>query len=145
MNGSRGASLRGRALLAALCCALPIALGGAVLHSAGCATQQLDARMAPWVGRNVSDLIAEWGAPQQSLPDGAGGQILTWFEQRFTATPQLVYVPPGACYQGNWGPGWYSGGPYGWSGPFVHDKYVVSRSFWVDAQGTVTRYAWKGM
>jgi hypothetical protein len=121
--------------------ALPLALG-----TLGCAAQQLDERMAPWVGRSVSDLIAEWGAPQQTLPDGQGGQILTWFEQRFDASPNYVYIPKGACHNGIWGPCWMPlSAPYGWGGPFDYDRRVVSRSFWVDAGGTITRYAWKGL
>lgn len=109
----------------------------------GCATTQVDQKMQAWVGKSIDELVAEWGAPQQSLDDGRGGHILTWFEQRYRAEPVLLHSP-----YGPWCPphGAWHGPPYPYYyGPTSYEPYSISRTFWVDPQGIIVRWAWKGL
>ena len=114
----------------------------------GCATM-INKKMASWVGHNVNDLIASWGPPQQTMSDGQGGQILTYSQARQWTTPgqSTTSTTTTANVYG----GVYSahGSGQGTSrttyNPPKTYGYNTQRMFWVDKNGRIYRWAWKGL
>jgi hypothetical protein len=51
----------------------------------GCAS--INKTMQSWVGNHQSDLIANWGPPQQVMDDGRGGKIFIYFTTRSFTSP----------------------------------------------------------
>ncbi len=107
-----------------------------LISSLSCAGR-INKMMASWQGHHYSKLIAKWGPPQQESSDGKGGKVLVYVERtEFTtpgtatsdtsiygksATTTTVYVPPKT---------------HGWN------SY---RMFFVDAEGIIYRWSWKGL
>ena len=83
----------------------------------GCATTNYDAIMASWQGSHYNEVIAAWGPPTQVLEDPPG-QSMTW------ASTRTVYVPVGQLV--------------------VARNLASTRTFWVDADGIIYRWAWRG-
>jgi hypothetical protein len=78
-----------------------------------------DKMMASWVGHDVNDVIAAWGPPSQVL-DNPPGRIMTWATQRTVILPASPTTPA------------------------VARNLSSTRTFWVNGEGTITRYAWHG-
>ena len=114
----------------------------------GCATM-INKKMASWMGHNVNDLIASWGPPQQTMSDGQGGQILIYSQARQWTTPgQSTTSTTGtANVYGNV----YSAHGYGTStsqttyNPPQTSGYSAQRMFWVDQDGRIYRWSWRGL
>lgn len=108
---------------------------------AGCVTaEQVDARMGKCIGFTLSELIVEWGPPAQVLDDGEGGKIVVF--DRSSNTTML-----GSSYT--------TGSSYGY-GTRTYDATTFhnppqtinirrSRVFFLNAEGRVIRYSWKGL
>jgi len=117
------------------------------LGLAGCAT--INKTMESWMGANANDLIASWGPPQQTMSDGQGGQILVYSSARTWTTPgQATTTTTG--YANSYGDGYY-GHAYGNARstttytPPQTSGYDAQRMFWVDRNGRIYRWAWKGL
>lgn len=109
--------------------------------------------MQSWMGHHVSDLIASWGPPQQSISDGRGGQILIYSQVRQWQTPGQITTNTygtanayGSLY-GNT----YTGNVYGstqstttYTPPQTHG-YNAQRMFWVNSKGGIYRWSWRGL
>lgn len=114
-----------------------------VVALAGCAS--ISETMETWVGHHQSDLIASWGPPQQVLDDGQGGKILVYTEIRsFTAPGSATTTVTGSTYgYGNTAYGRATG--YTTYNPPQTTSYDASRTFWVDQNGRIYRWSWKGL
>ena len=121
----------------------------------GCMTPST--AMQSFVGQPLTELIARWGPPQQRTPDGQGGEIWTYFEQRQWTTPGQVNTtaygtgnsygslygnPYGATYRGN--SSGYATVTTTYTPPETQG-YTAYRSFFIDRDGIVYRWAWKGL
>ena len=49
--------------------------------------EKMNEIISSWVGDNANELIASWGTPQQVMPDGSGGQILIYLQDRQSTSP----------------------------------------------------------
>jgi hypothetical protein len=114
------------------------------LATSGCAGR-INAVMESWRGGHVSDLIASWGPPTQVMPDGYGGQILAYSDTR-------AFVMPGYGTTTVTGSAYRSGSNvYGQATgyttymPPVTTSYRAYRMFWVNEQGRVYRWSWRGL
>ena len=110
----------------------------------GCAAR-INAIMQSWEGNHVSDLIASWGPPTQVVPDGSGGQILIYASTRaFTAPGYSTTTITGSTY----GSGTYAYGQatgHTTYTPPTTTSYTAYRMFWVNEQGRIYRWAWRGL
>lgn len=116
------------------------------LATAGCAAR-INQMMASWMGLHYSDLIAQWGPPQQVLDDGSGGRILVYTAVRRYSTPghAVTTYDPGIGGTGFMGVN--IGGPSSYTTytPPQTFESVSYRTFWVDPQGVIYRWAWRGL
>ncbi len=127
---------------------------------AGCAGN-INKNMDSWMDHNVSDLIAKWGPPQQTMSDGSGGQILIYSSRVEWTTPGRATTNTSgtANSYGNFNAntygsntyGNYSGSTYGnatstttYTPPKTHG-YNKSRMFWADRNGRLYKWQWKGL
>jgi len=95
----------------------------------GCAS--ISNTMQSWVGSHKSALILSWGPPQQIHSDGAGGEVLVYGQ----------YVDLGQApgqVQSN-----YYGG-YTYTAP-QQRGYSRTRMFYVDSDGIIYNWRWKGL
>jgi len=142
-----------KVLIVLLCLGLGLGL-------TGCATA-INKTMDSWMGNNVNDLIASWGPPQQTMSDGQGGQILVYSSNVQWTTPgrAVTNVAGSANTYGNLNAntygqntyGTYSGNTYGSATatttytPAQTNGYQRQRLFWVDSNGRIYRWSWKGL
>jgi len=114
----------------------------------GCmTTQKMNEIMASWKGSHFSELVATWGPPDQILDAGQGNRIITWRQMRsctfpgqsitqYTTSPKVI----GSNYD------------YGYTGT-GHTTYMPTqtytrtntRTFWIDPNGIIYHWAWKGL
>jgi len=130
---------------------------GALLTAAlsGCMTPSKE--MQSFVGRHSAELIARWGPPQLRPPAGQGGEVWTYCEPRPWTTPGHVNTtvygtgnsygnlygnPYGATYYGN--ANVEASATTTYTPPQTHG-YTAIRSFFIDSNGIVYRWAWKGL
>ncbi len=123
-----------------------------IVSMTGCATM-INEEMASWVGYNANDLIASWGPPQQTMSDGQGGVILIYSQVRQWTTPGQAEtnIYGTADTYGNIYDNIYSANTYGrvtsyttYTPPETYG-YNAYRMFWVDKNGKIYRWAWKGL
>ncbi len=80
----------------------------------------INKQMSMWVGHSKDQLITTWGAPQQIMPDGRGGEIYVYSEY----VPMILPFPL------------LPGEPSGWQ---------RQRIFWINTGGIIYRWSWKGL
>ncbi len=110
----------------------------------GC-TAQMNQTMQSWVGHRYSEVVGQWGPPTRVLDDGARGKMMIWEETRsftspgyaqtrpygvFSTSPNVLTPPP--SYQTTYTPPQTS-------------TYTASRTFWVNSEGIIYNWAWKGL
>ncbi len=115
-----------------------------------------DKTMRSFLGQPSAELVARWGPPQQKMSDGQGGEIWSYFEHRQWTTPgqanttvtgtsdtygNIYGNPSGATYQGNTSV--YGSATTTYTPPQTHG-YTAHRTFFINGDGIVYRYAWKG-
>jgi hypothetical protein len=98
---------------------------------AGCTTERdINAIMNSWKGSKIDDVIASWGPPSQVIDDSNGGRIMIWTE--FSSPTSR-----GTAMTKNYGSG----------SSFVN--YIPgktnNRTFWVDGNGIIYKWAWRGL
>lgn len=120
--------------------------------SLGCVSA-INKTMESWMGHNVNDLIASWGPPQQTMSDGQGGQILIYSQSRQWQTPGQATTNTygSANTSGNIYGNTYTGNTYGsarstttYTPPQTYG-YAAQRLFWVNSNGIIYRWSWKGL
>lgn len=127
----------------------------ALVTSSGCISP--DKAMKSFLGRPATELIARWGPPQQKMSDGQGGEIWIYFEQRHWTMPGWAHTtvrgrgntygniygkPYGATYQGN--SSVYGSATTTYTPAQTH-SYTAHRTFFINGEGIVYRYAWRGL
>ena len=113
--------------------------------------------MQSFVGQRSTELSARLGPPQQKVSNGQGGEAWTYFEQHQRTTPGQVnttVVGTGNSYgsiYGNANGATYNvnSSAYGaatttYTTAQTHG-YTASRTFFVDGDGIVYRWAWEGL
>jgi hypothetical protein len=109
------------------------------LFLTACATVQEDTNkvMASWVGNNGNDLIASWGPPTRVMSDGGGGKIYIYIFDRHSNTPaELVTREFDNWFDGKGVRTTYT--------PSESVGYLAFRTFWINDQNLIYRWAWKG-
>jgi hypothetical protein len=110
---------------------------------AGCAARSR--AMASWVGNHYSNVIASWGPPDQVFDDGSGGRVFVWTRTRSYTTPgsATTQTNGSATIIGNtvWGDA-TSRTTYN---PAETHQWKSYRMFWVDRNGRIYRWAWRGL
>jgi len=105
--------------------------------------------MESWLGHHESDLMLAWGSPAQVVPDGSGGKILMYAENRMYAAPGYAVSDTSGYIHGS-----VAGGSlYGVGEAETVTTYVppqtyqwqVSRNFQVNSSGVITNYSWQGL
>ena len=117
---------------------------------AGCSTP--DKAMQSYLGHHYADLVANWGQPQQTMPDGSGGQIWTYLQDRHWTTPGTAQttVQGNTSSYGNAYGGNYYGNSSGYAQantvytPAQTRTWQVRRTFFINSDGVIYRYAWQG-
>ena len=109
----------------------------------GCAS--INKTMQSWVGNHQSDLIASWGPPQQVMDDGRGGRIFIYPTTRSLTSPghSTTTVTGSAYGSGSYAYGSATG--YTTYTPPQTSSYNAYRMFWIDSNGYVYRWAWRGL
>lgn len=114
------------------------------LSGVACASR-VNEVMQSWVGHHVSELVGSWGPPQQVIDIGDGSRLFVW-----TAVRQ--YTSPGtATTTGTANASVYGNTVYGTGqsttvyNPPQTTSYQASRTFWVNSEGVVFRWAWRGL
>ena len=106
------------------------------------AKKERSAIMESWKGAHISQLIRSSGPPQRIVSDGAGGKIYIWSshvkiplkkektERRGTATiiGDTVYYREKTT-----------------TSPATNIEYDKVRMFWVNSQGIIYHWKWKGL
>jgi hypothetical protein len=104
-----------------------------VIVFVGCAAR-INKAMDSWTGHNYNELIASWGPPSQVLDDGSGGKIMVWTENRsYTSQGQATTRtdPSGTSHTT------YS--------PPQTRQWNASRMFWVNSNGVIYKWSWRGL
>ena len=124
----------------------------------GCATTAgYEKVLSSWVGQSADHLISTWGTPANSTRLSDGGRVLEYSNQRniqiggyTTAVPQTTYHNGTTSIYGNNG-GSATGNYSGTSTTYVQQTTPVQNiamqcatRFTVNAQGTITNWAWQG-
>lgn len=96
----------------------------------GCASK-INETMQSWVGHHQADLIASWGPPNQRASDGKGGEILIYISQvDMGQTPGRATTD----YFGN----------VTYTAP-TQNSYQRTRMFYIDQDGYIYHWRWKGL
>ena len=124
----------------------------------GCATTAgYEKVLSSWVGQSADHLISTWGTPANSTRLSDGGRVLEYSNQRniqiggyTTAVPQTTYHNGTTSIYGNNG-GSATGNYSGTSTTYVQQTTPIQNiamqcatRFTVNAQGTITNWAWQG-
>ncbi len=124
---------------------------------AGCATTaNYQKILNSWVGYNVDNLVMRWGLPANSYPLSNGGRVLEYNKQRNVQIGGYTTTVPETTYNSGtanvYGTGGSAHGTYsGTSTTYVQKTTPVQNiamqcitRFTVNAQGTITNWAWQG-
>lgn len=105
--------------------------------------------MSSWVGHSYSELLFKWGRPSDVFPDGSGGYVLVYFENRSMTTPGTSTTTTRADIQTyDYGLGLNATGTetsrtvYS---PALTRNWTVFRNFRVRTDGTITEWSWRGI
>ena len=95
----------------------------------------VDSAMQRYMGRHVTSLYASYGQPNEVYDDGNGGMVLVYVYVR-----GYYYRPPmisGKIYPGGTALVTYT--------PEAVASYDARRVYWVNKDGIVYRWEWKGL
>lgn len=94
-----------------------------------------DAEMNAFVGQSSSTLLSRLGPPKLRIPEGQGGQIWTYVDERQSN------APIGAMHTGSING--YGGGSAPRPSSLSSTQFSSSREFYIDASGTIYKYRGK--
>jgi hypothetical protein len=102
--------------------------------------------MKSWEGQHQSNLLAKWGPPSQTIADGSGGHVWIYTAQRqFQTAPATATTTMDTTVQN------YGNTSYGYGraittfNPAQTAGWQAYRMFWINSDGVIYRWAWKGM
>ena len=113
------------------------------LIGSGCAAN-VNKMMESWMGHHVSELIASWGPPQQVIDLGEEGKVYVWSAVRSFTTPgsATTTTTGSATVYGSTAFG--SAQSTTTYTPPQTTSRTATRSFWVDKNGRIYLWAWRG-
>ncbi len=97
----------------------------------GCAS--INESMRKWQGHHISEVMASWGPPSAVVDDGLGGKIYTWGSTRHWSTPGSAQTHV------------YGNMAYTTYQPAQSQSYNATRSFFVNKNGIIYRWHWRGL
>ncbi|MDA2923759.1 hypothetical protein MYX65_03715 [Acidobacteria bacterium AH-259-L09] len=99
-----------------------------------CLGKRMNKIMDSWMSHSYSDLVSEWGPPSQVLDIGATGNkivVYLYNEETLiypgTATAVTTGTTTNVTYR-----------------PPIKLKWTKYRMFWINSDGIIYRWAWKG-
>ena len=114
-----------------------------MLILSGCMTgKKMSEIMNSWEGHHVSDLIRSWGPPHEVTSDGRGGKIYIW---RYQGSIELL---PGKTTER--GSANVIGSSVYYRNQTTYRRPVTveidkQRMFWVNREGIIYHWQWKGL
>jgi hypothetical protein len=112
----------------------------------GCGS--VNALMESWEGNEARDLVVAWGPPTQVYSDGKGGAVLVYVFTDTWTTPahsDTRTTAQATAVDSN-------GGPTAWEiksqtvyTPERVYQYSKWRAFWVNSQGIIYSWQWRGL
>jgi hypothetical protein len=138
MGGAKEDRMRTHRAGVALCLLLALAAG------AGCA-MGMSNTMDSWMGHHFSEVVGSWGPPQQIMDIGEGNRLFIWIEDRSYTTPGTTTTTQtgNATMAGNTAYG--QGQTTTTYTPPQTTPMQATRTFWVNSEGIIYRWAWKGL
>ncbi len=110
-----------------------------LLSVTGCgAGKKLSATMDAWKGHHQAELIRSWGPPDRTDSDGQGGQVLTWLRDRGNRSKTSTTYNTGVK-----GPGGEDIIVTNTSGGGKREP--ATRMFWVNEEGIIYSWRWRGL
>jgi hypothetical protein len=111
-----------------------------ILLTIGCASR-VNKTMKSWEGAQMNQLLEKWGPPQQVFDDGSGGRVFVYvFDREFT-TPGHAWTHGQIVEYGN--QLWLRA--YTTYTPPQTNGYTAYRMFWINRQGKIYRWQWRGL
>jgi hypothetical protein len=116
-------------------------LVGVLFLTVGCVStsDQISKQMASWMGHSENELIADWGEPTRTVSDDNGGKIFVYELQRESTTPAVLTTHK--CSQ--WEADCVNGERAVYQ-PASTQTWAVLREFWINGDGVVYKWKWKG-
>ena len=116
-----------------------------ILTSLTSCVARMNKVMISWQGHNFNDVIASWGPPDQVFDDGSGGRVMVW-------TANRSYTTPGSATTRTTGSATAIGNTVSGSAtsrtvynPAQTYQWKAYRIFWVNKEGSIYRWAWRGL
>lgn len=97
-------------------------------------TEEMNEIMSSWVGASEGQLYRLWGPPTEVFDDGHGGKIVVYREGRSVSSPGSITTH--TTFDGTYSHTTYT--------PPKITEWSVWRAFWVNSQGQIYHWAWKG-
>ncbi len=110
----------------------------------GCAAR-VNRVMRSWEGNHFSNLIASWGPPDQVFEDGSGGPIFVYTATRSYTTPGAATTQTTGSATATGNTVWGSATSHTTYNPSMTYQWKVYRMFWVNGDGVIYRWAWRGL
>jgi hypothetical protein len=115
-------------------------MGLVILLTVGCG-EDISQVMQSWIGHSYSELMASWGPPTQVFSDGKGGQIFVYAYNRLWIRPGVATT----AYSANAYGGYVYGSATTVYSPAYVQGYTAYRMFWIDSDGIIYSWAWRGL
>ena len=115
-----------------------------ILTLSACASR-INKIMKSWEGHHASELIGSCGPPNQVMDDGYGGKILIYTQTRTFVSPghSSTYATGSAYSSGNYIYGTATG--HTTYTPATSHSYNAYRMFYINSNGYIYRWAWRGL
>lgn len=116
-----------------------------IVFLSSCFTERINKMMKSWTRAHYGNLIASWGPPQMVFDDGYGGRILIYTTQRVFIAPgkSTTYTTGSATAYDNYI--WGSATSNTYYTPSRTYGYTAYRMFWINKEGYIYRWAWRGL
>ena len=103
---------------------------------AGCGSE-ISEVMESYIGHHNSTLITNWGPPTHTMDDGDGGKLFIYEYGRSFSTQGHATTTPYGLRSNPYYETVYT--------PPQTTSYAASRTFWINGDGYIYRWAWKGI
>jgi hypothetical protein len=100
--------------------------------------------MSSWVGNSYGNVIAAWGPPDQVLDDGSGGKILVYTRVRSYTAPGTATTQTSGTAAANGSTLYGTATSTTTYTPGQTYSWKIYRMFWLDKNGIVYRWSWRG-
>ena len=101
--------------------------------------------MDSWTNSHESDLIAAWGPPQQVMSDGRDGKVFIYTQQVNYTTPGTATTTTNVNGYGYGNTANVYGTSYTTYNPSQTYGYQRQRIFFINSDGQIYRWSWRGL